>query len=83
MSNPISERVNTTEIDDETRDSNEKELTHVNYAGSSQNTPVTSEGKARQTRAVTDSLSKQLKLLYNLMKKPDIPLSEVAKRLVV
>ena len=58
----MSEGVNITETDDETRSLTWQELGYVSNAGSTQNTPVLSEEVARQFKAVTDPLTKQLEL---------------------
>ena len=57
MSNPFNEGVNTGKTNDETRSLVGQQLADVNGVGSSQSIPVSSEGLARQIRAVTDPLS--------------------------
>ena len=66
MSNPIDEIFTTAEKSDETSSLIEPEMADVNSADSSQST-VTSE-VVPQIGAATDPLSKQLELLYDLMK---------------
>ena len=59
-SNAISEEVNTTEINDETPSLTGQELGDVNSAGTSIGAAVTSEKVARQLKAATDLLTKQV-----------------------
>ena len=61
--------MNTIETDGETQSLTGQELGNDNCAGSSQSTPVTSEEVTRQIKAVTDPLSMQLELVYDLIKK--------------
>ena len=84
MSNPITERVNTTEVNDETRSLNGRELTDVSSAGSSLGGPVTSEEITRQNKGATDLLTEQLELLCYLMRDTSGKAhSNIGKRLVV
>ena len=68
MSDPISERVNTTETGDETRSPTGHESGGVNNDGSYLSSPVTSEEVARQIKAATDPLTKQFERLCDIMK---------------
>ena len=77
MSNFITERVNAAETNDKIRRLNGQGGKDVKTAGSRQSTPVTSEEKARQIRAITDLLSEQLELLFDLMRDlRQVPLEE-------
>ena len=63
MSYPNSRGVNTAVGYDKTSSLNRQVTTDVNNTGNNPDTPVTSKELARQVRAVTDPLSKQLELL--------------------
>ena len=66
MSDSIS-GVSTIKTSDETHSLTEQERGDVDIASSSHSTPVTSEDVARQMKAVTDLLAKQLERLCDLM----------------
>ena len=67
MSAPNSEEVNTSLTDDETHSLGSHEVEDVDNAATSWSTPITSEGVARQIKAATDPLRKQLENLCDLM----------------
>ena len=68
MSFLFSEGVNTSETDDETRSLTGQKLGDIISTGSRQSISVTLEEVAQQIKTVTDSLTKQLELLCDLMK---------------
>ena len=69
MSAPIAEGVNTTGTVDETHNLGSHELEDVSSAASNLSALVTSEKVARQIKAASDRLARQLERLCGLMKK--------------
>ena len=66
MSAPNIEEANTGSTGDETHSLDGNEIGDANSAATSLSTPITSEEVARQIRAVTDPLTRQLKKLCDL-----------------
>ena len=67
MSGPNIEEANTSSTADETHSLNGNGIGESNSAATSFSTPITSEEVARQIRAATDPLTKQLEKLCDLM----------------
>ena len=67
MSAPNSEEVNTSLTGDETLSSGSQEVEDVGNAVTSSSAPITSEEVAREIKADTDPLTKQLEKLCDLM----------------
>ena len=67
MSGPIIEEANASSASDETHSLDGNEIGDVNSAATSLSTPITSEEVARQIRAATNPLTRQLEKLYDLM----------------
>ena len=68
MSTQMLEGVNTSETGDETHGLSGHEAEDVGSAFSNSSTPVTSKEVARQIKAATDPLTRQLEWLCDLMK---------------
>ena len=70
MSDLNRRKVNSAELNDETRNRNEQDMGAINSANSSPDTPNTSPVVAQHIRLITGLLSRQLVLLCDLMKDP-------------
>ena len=70
MSDLSRRKVNSAELNDETRNPNGQDMGTVNSANSSTDIPDTSKVVAQQIRAMTGLLSRLLELLCTLMKDP-------------
>ena len=67
MSAPTSEEVNTSLTGDETHSLGNHEVENIGNAATSSSALITSEEVARQIKAATDALTKQLEKLCELM----------------
>ena len=71
MNAPNSEEVSTSMTGDETQSLRSHEVEDVSNAAVSSSAHITSEEVARQIKAATDPLTKQLEKLSDLMKRSD------------
>ena len=80
MSAPNSQEVNASLTGDETHSSSGREVEDVGNAATSSSAPITSEEVARQIEAATDTLTKQVEKLCDLMKSYDGTHLDVMKK---